>query len=66
VVYLSPRERQVVVLVADGQTSKAIAELLGISVKCIEWHRANISRKMGKRGAAALTRLAIRRGLIEA
>jgi len=65
-VYLSPRERQVIVLVAEGHTSKAIAARLGLSAKCIEFHRAAISRKIGQRGAIALVRYAIRRGLVQA
>lgn len=61
---LSPRESQVLALVADGNTNKRIAELLGISVRTVESHRAHMSRKLGLRSAAELTRFAIQQGLI--
>jgi two-component system nitrate/nitrite response regulator NarL len=61
---LSPRESQVLALVADGKTNRRIADLLGISVRTVESHRAHISRKLGLRSAAELTRLAIQHGLI--
>jgi DNA-binding NarL/FixJ family response regulator len=62
---LTPRELEVLKLIAEGQTSKEIAALLVISVKTVERHRANILQKLGMRDRVELTRYAIRRGLIE-
>lgn len=62
---LTPREREILKLVAEGQTSKQMAALLVISVKTVERHRANILEKLGMRDRVELTRYAIRRGLIE-
>jgi DNA-binding NarL/FixJ family response regulator len=62
---LTPRETEIVKLVAEGHTSKEIAELLVISVKTVERHRANVLEKLGMRDRVDLTRYAIRRGLIE-
>ena len=62
---LSPREQEVVKLVAEGYTNKEIAETLVISEKTVERHRANILEKLGMRDRVELTRYAIRRGLIE-
>jgi DNA-binding NarL/FixJ family response regulator len=63
---LSPREQEVVKLVAEGHTNKEIAEMLVISEKTVERHRANILDKLGMRDRVELTRYAIRHGLIEA
>ena len=62
---LTPREQEVVKLVAEGSTNKQIAETLIISEKTVERHRANILEKLGMRDRVELTRYAIRRGLIE-
>jgi DNA-binding NarL/FixJ family response regulator len=62
---LSPRESEIVKLVAEGLTSKEIAATLAISEKTVERHRANILEKLGLRNRVDLTRYAIRRGLIE-
>ncbi len=62
---LSPRESEVVKLVAEGHTSKEIAELLVISEKTVERHRTNILEKLQMRDRVELTRYAVRRGLIE-
>lgn len=61
---LSPRERQVLQLIAEGQTSKQIANLLHISVKTAETHRSRILEKLGIHETAGLVRYAIRRGMI--
>jgi DNA-binding NarL/FixJ family response regulator len=61
---LTPRELEVVKLVAEGHTSEEIAELLVISRKTVDRHRANILDKLGMRDRVDLTRYAIRRGLI--
>jgi DNA-binding NarL/FixJ family response regulator len=52
-------------LIAEAHTSKEIAEMLVISIKTVERHRANILEKLGMRDRVELTRYAIRRGLIE-
>jgi len=62
---LTPRELEVVKLVAEGSTSREIAAALAISAKTVERHRANIMEKLGMRDRVQLTRYAIRRGLIE-
>ena len=62
---LTPRELQVVKLIAEGHTSDEIADELVISRKTVDHHRANILDKLGMRNVAELTRYAIRRGLIE-
>jgi len=62
---LSPRESEVVKLIAKGQTSREIAETLVLSEKTVERHRANILDKLGLRDRVELTRYAIRRGLVE-
>ncbi len=63
---LTPRESQVVKLVAEGHTSREIAEALVISEKTVERHRANVLEKLGMRDRVELTRYAIRRGLVQA
>jgi DNA-binding NarL/FixJ family response regulator len=63
---LSGREREVLQLIAEGKTTKEIAELLVLSVKTVERHRADILHRLGMRDRVDLTRYAIRRGLIEA
>ena len=62
---LTARETQVVKLIAEGHTSREIAETLVISEKTVERHRANILEKLGMRDRVDLTRYAIRRGLVE-
>ncbi len=62
---LTTREQEVVKLVAEGQTSREIADALVISEKTVERHRANVLDKLGMRNRVDLTRYAIRRGLIE-
>jgi DNA-binding NarL/FixJ family response regulator len=62
---LSPRETEIVKLVAEGYSTKEIASTLYIAPKTVERHRSNILEKLGTRDRVALTRYAIRRGLIE-
>jgi DNA-binding NarL/FixJ family response regulator len=62
---LTPRESEVVKLIAEGNTSKEIAALLTISEKTVDRHRSNILEKLGMRDRVDLTRYAIRRGLVE-
>jgi len=63
---LTPRELDVLKLIAEAHTNREIAELLFISVKTVERHRQNILDKLGMRDRVELTRYAIRRGLIQA
>jgi DNA-binding NarL/FixJ family response regulator len=62
---LTPRESEIVKLIAEGHMSREIGELLVISEKTVERHRANILEKLGMRDRVDLTRYAIRRGLVE-
>jgi DNA-binding NarL/FixJ family response regulator len=62
---LTPRELEVLKLVAEGKSSRQIAELLVVSIKTVERHRADILHRLGLRDRVDLTRYAIRRGLIE-
>jgi DNA-binding NarL/FixJ family response regulator len=62
---LTPRELEILKLIAEANTSKQIAEMLVISVKTVERHRANILEKLGMRDRVELTRYAIKRGLVE-
>lgn len=64
--YLSAREREVLVMVAQGNTSKQIAAVLSISPRIAETHRSNIGRKLNLHTQADLIRFAIKHGLIEA
>ena len=63
---LTPREREVLQLIAEGKTTKEIATLLEISIKTAEAHRTKIMTKIGTHGVAGLVRYAIRRGMVEA
>jgi DNA-binding NarL/FixJ family response regulator len=63
---LTPREREVLQLIAEGKTTKEIATLLGISVKTGEAHRTKIMSKLGMHSIAGVVRYAIRHGMIEA
>lgn len=60
---LTPRERQVLSLVAHGYTSKQIGEKLGISPRTAETHRVNIGRRLGIRNVAQMVRYAIENNL---
>lgn len=62
---LSPRQREVLRLIAEGRTTKQIAHLLGLSVKTIESHRAKLMQKLEIHDVAGLVRYAIMVGLIE-
>ena len=62
---LTPRETEVVKLVAESYTNREIAETLVISEKTVDRHRSNILEKLGMRDRVELTRYAIRRGLIQ-
>jgi DNA-binding NarL/FixJ family response regulator len=62
---LTPRELEVLKLIAEAYTSKQIADALFISLKTVDRHRQNILDKLGMRDRVELTRYAIRRGLIQ-
>jgi two-component system, NarL family, response regulator NreC len=61
---LSPRERQVLELLAHGHTNREVADRLSLSVKTVETHRARLSDKLGLHSRADLVRLAIELGLL--
>jgi DNA-binding NarL/FixJ family response regulator len=63
---LTPREEEVVKLIAEAHTNTQIAEILHLSEKTVESHRANVLRKLGMRDRVELVRYAIKRGLVEA
>jgi DNA-binding NarL/FixJ family response regulator len=62
---LTPREQEVVKLVAESHSTEQIADLLAISPRTVERHRENILARLGMRDRVALTRWAIRHGLVE-
>lgn len=62
---LTPREEEIVKLIAEGYSGREIADALVISEKTVDRHRANISSKLGLSDRVQITRYAIRRGLIE-
>jgi DNA-binding NarL/FixJ family response regulator len=62
---LTPREREVVQLVAEGKTSKEVAVALNLSVKTAETHRTNIMRKLDLHSVADLTLYAVRNGIVQ-
>ena len=62
---LTPREREIVQLVAEGQSTKELAAHLGISVKTVETHRSNIMRKLGLRSVSEVVRYAVRNQIVE-
>jgi RNA polymerase sigma factor (sigma-70 family) len=61
---LSPREREILQLVAEGKSSKEIAALLNLSVHTVETHRARVMQKLNLRGIPELTLYAVRKGII--
>jgi DNA-binding NarL/FixJ family response regulator len=61
---LTPREREVVQLLAEGKTSKEVAVALNLSVKTTETHRTNIMRKLDLHSVADLTLYAVRNGIV--
>jgi two-component system response regulator NreC len=62
---LTPREREVLRLLALGHTNREVAERLVLSVRTVESHRENIQRKLGVRSRAELTNAALELGLFE-
>jgi DNA-binding CsgD family transcriptional regulator len=62
---ITPRERTVVRLIAEGHSSKSIAAMLGLSLKTIETHRRAITRKLNLSNAADIVRYAVRNGIVD-
>jgi DNA-binding NarL/FixJ family response regulator len=62
---LSPREREVLQLLAEGHNTKEAAGKLGISAKTIEYHRLSLFAKLRAKGIADLVRIAVKEGLVE-
>jgi DNA-binding NarL/FixJ family response regulator len=62
---LTPREREVVQLLAEGQSTKGVAHTLGISAKTADTHRTNVMRKLHLHSQAELVRYAIRNNLVQ-
>jgi len=60
---LSPRQREVLQLVAEGYTAKEIANILHISVKTVEFHKGALSSKLGLHNSAEMTKYAIEHGM---
>ena len=62
---ITPREREVLARIGAGQTNKAIAKALHLSVKTVEKHRSNLMRKLDLHNVSALTTFAIEKGLVQ-
>jgi DNA-binding NarL/FixJ family response regulator len=62
---LTPREREVIQLVAEGKSTKEVATALSLSVKTAETHRTNLMRKLDLHSVAALTLYAVRNGIVQ-
>ena len=61
---LTPRQREILQMIGEGKTTKQMALILGISVKTVESHRAQLSKRLGVRDVASLVRHALRLGLV--
>jgi len=62
---LTPRQREVLQLVAEGHSTKEIAAILNLSVKTVEFHKARLMRQLSLRGTAELTKYAVQHGIVE-
>ncbi|HEY3367041.1 MAG TPA: response regulator transcription factor [Symbiobacteriaceae bacterium] len=62
---LTEREREVMVLMARGKTNQEIATALGMSVKTVDFHRANLMQKLGLQSRADVVRLAVKQGIVD-
>ena len=62
---LTPREKEVLQLIAEGKTTKEVAQILGVSVKTAEFHRSRLMQKLGIHETASLVRYAIRKGIVQ-
>jgi DNA-binding NarL/FixJ family response regulator len=63
---LSPREREVLPLIAEGQSSRQIASFLNVSPRTVEFHRANIMHKLGLKSEKELIRFCLQAGITSA
>ena len=63
---LTPREREIIQLIAEGNSNKAVAAALGISIKTADTHRTNLMRKLGIHSVSEIVRYAIRNKMIQA
>lgn len=63
---LTPRQLEVLQLVAEGRTSREIGELLHTSVKTVEFHKANVRKRLGVSSTAELARVAVKMGIVDA
>jgi DNA-binding NarL/FixJ family response regulator len=63
---LTPRQREIIQLLAEGKSSKEIAVALGLSTKTAETHRANIMKRLNCHSASEIVRYAVRNNIIEA
>jgi DNA-binding NarL/FixJ family response regulator len=61
---LTPRQREVLQLVAEGKSTKQISTTLGISPKTVEFHRNSLMDELGLRSIAELTRFAVSQGIV--
>jgi DNA-binding CsgD family transcriptional regulator len=61
---LTPRQREILQLIAEGKSTKEIASILDVSVKTVETHRARMMERLGIHDVAGLVRLAIRAGVV--
>ncbi|MBV9761112.1 MAG: response regulator transcription factor [Acidobacteriaceae bacterium] len=62
---ITPRQREVIQLVAEGKSIKEIAGILNVSVKTVEFHKANLMNRLSLRSTAELTRYAVKHGIVE-
>jgi DNA-binding NarL/FixJ family response regulator len=62
---LTPRQREVLQLIAEGRSTKAMASLLNISTKTVEFHKAKVMETLGMRTISELTQFAVASGLVE-
>jgi DNA-binding NarL/FixJ family response regulator len=61
---LTPRQREVLQLVAEGKSNKEIATILNVSLKTVDFHKARLMDELGLRTTAELTRYALRHGIV--
>jgi DNA-binding NarL/FixJ family response regulator len=61
---VTPREQEILAMVAKGQTSKIMGEHLGLSIRTIERHRANLLKKFSQKNSISLIQTALRHGLL--
>jgi DNA-binding NarL/FixJ family response regulator len=61
---LTPRQREILQLIAEGQTTKGIADVLGISAKTVEYHRLKLMESLGIHDVPGLVRFAMKAGIV--